>query len=117
MAAEGVFRHSGTVRKDQTRNLEIPGSRCARPGMTLLYQARTASGIQPGGLGAEIRGPEIIRAQVGQLAFQAFDVQPERPALAEKQDRAATRRRAGMKLDPDQLKGCFGRFQVDVAGL
>jgi hypothetical protein len=29
-----VFRHSGMVRKHQTRNLEIPGSRSARPGMT-----------------------------------------------------------------------------------
>ena len=29
-------RHSGIVRQDQTRNLEIPGSRCARPGMTAI---------------------------------------------------------------------------------
>jgi len=32
MTTEG--RYSGMVRKHQTRNLEIPGSRFARPGMT-----------------------------------------------------------------------------------
>ena len=29
-----MFGHSGMVREHQTRNLEIPGSRLARPGMT-----------------------------------------------------------------------------------
>jgi hypothetical protein len=38
-------RHSGMVRKDQTRNLEIPGSMLAhRPGMT----DRQEAGISPG---------------------------------------------------------------------
>ncbi len=64
------------------------------------------SGIPSGGLGAlaEIAGPEIVGAEVGQLAFQALDVQPQRPALAEQQHRAAAGRLAGMKLDPDQFQ-------------
>src|SRR5216684_3621143 len=72
----------------------------ARPGMTLLYQARAVSGIPSGRLGAfaEIAGPEIIGAQIGQFAFEAFDVQPQRPALAEHQYRAAAGRFARMKF-------------------
>jgi hypothetical protein len=40
----GVAGHSGMVRQHQTRNLEIPGSRFARPGMTftLSYPALPA---------------------------------------------------------------------------
>src|SRR5216683_5670456 len=64
------------------------------------------SGVPAGGFGAfaEIAGPEIVGAEVGQLALQALDVQPQRPALAEHQHRAAAGRLAGMKLDPDQFQ-------------
>src|ERR1700761_3169042 len=51
-----------------------------RPGTT------GQSGIQPGRFGAlaaEVGGSQIVRAQVGQFAFQALDVEPERPAMAE----------------------------------
>jgi len=38
---------------------------------------------------AEVGDPEIVRAKVGQLAFETFDVQPQRATLAEHQHRAA----------------------------
>ena len=61
----------------------------ARAGMTNSLVAMQ-SGVQPGRFGAfgEI---EIVRAKVGQLAFQTFDVQPQRGAIAEHQKRAAAR--------------------------
>jgi putative endonuclease len=35
-----LTRHSGMVRKDQTWNLEIPGSHFVRPGMTMRWELR-----------------------------------------------------------------------------
>src|SRR3981189_2704728 len=73
-----------------------------RPGMTLLFQTHVGSGVPSGGLGvfAEIAGSEIVRAQVGQFAFEALNIQPERPAVVEHQYRAAARRFPRVKLDP-----------------
>src|SRR6202165_3086871 len=66
---------------------------------------------------AEIAGPEIVRAEIGQFAFQAFDVQPQRPAMAEHQHRAAAGDFTRMKLDPEQIQRGFRRLQLDVARL
>src|ERR1700677_4332566 len=77
------------------------------------------SGVQSGGFGAfaEVGSPKIVRAKVGQLAFETFDVQPERAPLAEHQYRAAAGRIAGVKLDPEQFQPGFRRLQIDVARL
>ena len=50
----------------------------------------------------EIAGPEIVGAEVGQLAFQAFDVQPQRPAMAEQEHARCRRgpRRDGIRSRP-----------------
>ena len=52
------------------------------------------SSVQSRRLGAlvQIAGAEIVRADVGQLAFEAFDVEPQRAAMAEHQHRAAAGR-------------------------
>src|SRR5258706_12874166 len=50
------------------------------------------------GAGAEIGGPEIVSADIRQLAFEAFDVEPHRAALAEQQNRTAAGRLTGVKL-------------------
>src|SRR5262245_4166934 len=39
-------RHSGAARQSRTRNLEVPGSRLARPGTTLLSDLRPHSRLQ-----------------------------------------------------------------------
>ncbi len=44
---------------------------------------KTVLRVQPGRLGPEVEGPEIVGAEVGQFAFQALDVEPQRPALVE----------------------------------
>ena len=85
-----------------------------------LAQARGAAHLFGGhdviGMGGTAGGrPD--RAEVDQFAFQALDVEPERPATAEHQDRAAAGGFTGMKLDPEQLKGCFRRLQIDIARL
>src|SRR5438128_3937896 len=61
--------------------------------------------------------PKIVRAEVGQLAFQAFDVEPQRAAMAEQQEGAAAGLVAGAELDPDQFEQAVLRGRVDVAGL
>ena len=65
----------------------------------------------------EVAGAEIVGTEVGQLAFQAFDVQPQRLAMAEQQKRAAAGGLAGMEFDPDQFQRRLGLLQIDVARL
>jgi hypothetical protein len=59
----------------------------------------------------------VIRAEVGQLAFQAFDIEPQRAAMAEQQQRTAAGGGAGTEFDADQFKQDFWRFGVDIARL
>src|SRR5688572_3860704 len=66
---------------------------------------------------AEIAGPKIVAAEVSQLAFEAFDVEPQRPAVGEQQHHAAAGDVAGIKLDSHELEGCRRRFQIDIARL
>ena len=61
------------------------------------------------------RSAEIIHAKIGQFAFQAFDVQPKRSAMAEQQHHAAAWRFFRMKLDPQQIQCNFRRLQIDIA--
>ena len=67
--------------------------------------------------GGEVAGAEVVGTEVGQLAFQAFDVQPQRLAMAEQEKRAAARGLAGMEFDPDQFQRGLGLLQIDVARL
>jgi len=60
---------------------------------------------------------EIVHTEVGQLAFQAFDVEPQRPAMAEQQQRATAGRLAGMEFDPDQFQHSLRLVQIDTARL
>jgi len=66
---------------------------------------------------AQIAGTEIIRAKIGQLAFQAFDVEPQGLAATEHQYRAAAGRLGRMKLDPNQFQHIVGCLQIDIARL
>src|SRR5207247_5304270 len=68
----------------------------ARPGMTFPL------GTRPRRFGAfaGVAGAETVRPEISQLAFQTFDIEPQRTALAEHQKRAAARRIGGMNLDP-----------------
>src|SRR4051812_31473340 len=45
-------------------------------------------------------GAEFVGAEVGQLAFQAFEVEPQRPAMAEQQQRAAAGGFPRVEFDP-----------------
>ena len=64
--------------------------------------AGTTTGLRPQTrrFRIHIAGAEIVVAEVGQLAFQAFDVQPQRPAMVEQQQRAAARGSAGWNSIP-----------------
>src|SRR5881396_4059192 len=81
------------------------------PGMTL------PSPLRPQRDDGEVAGAEVVGTEVGQLAFQAFDVQPQRLAMAEQQKRAATGGFARMEFDPDQFQHRLRLRQIDVARL
>jgi len=73
-------RHSGMVRRTR------PG--IARFRLWSFGPPRNDTRLsrpQTGGFRIHIAGAEIVAAEVGQLAFQAFDVQPQRPAMVEQQ--------------------------------
>src|SRR6202051_4645099 len=72
---------------------------------------------RPPGILTIVRGPEIVGAEVGQLAFQAFDVEPQRAAMVEHQDRAAAGGVARMKFDAEQFQRGFRLSEVDIARL
>ena len=59
--------------------------------------------------------PQLIRPKIGQLAFQAFDIEPQGLAATEHQYRAAAGRLGRMKLDPNQFQHIVGCGQIDIA--
>ena len=59
----------------------------------------------------------IALAEVGQRAFEAFDVEPQRPAMGEQQERTASGGFPGMKLDSQEIKPCLRRPEIDIARL
>src|ERR1043165_7890351 len=60
---------------------------------------------------------QLLRTEIRQLAFQAFDIEPQRAALRKQQDRAAAGRLALVKLDADQVERLVGTAEIDVARL
>src|SRR3954466_60793 len=64
---------------------------------------------------AEIGGAEIVGPKIGQLAFQAFEVEPKRATMAEQQDCAPAWRFGGVELDCQQLERSIRAPEVDVA--
>ena len=92
-----VFRGGGTSHQQPRLNGAAPHRRQpfspGMPGIQAAGGAERQTG-QPIRRCSDIRrqrvgvftppgDPEVIGAQVGQLAFEAFDVEPERPALVE----------------------------------
>src|SRR5436305_5409639 len=120
----GWSQRVGALRRPMTGSGPDPESRdsgfalCApRNDVSPPYSHRSSTPPRRFGAFAQIAGCKIVGAEIGQLAFQAFDIEPQRAALAEHQERAAAGRITGMKLDPDQFKGCFRRLHVEVARL
>ena len=79
------------------------------PAVAVFLPLRTRDG--------DVAGAEIVGAEVGQLAFQAFDVQPQRLAMAEQEQRAAARGIGGVEFDPYQFQHRLPLLQIDVARL
>ena len=78
----------------QWRGDKSPSTLC----LARLMRWRVGLGVSsPGGFASSPRSlvAEIVGAEIGQLAFQAFDIEPQRPAMAEQQHRAAAGRLAG----------------------
>src|SRR5258708_25679160 len=80
---------------------------------------RRGSDAQVGSLGilTKIAGAKIVGTEVGQFAFEAFDIEPQHAASGERQHRAAAGRHTRMKLHPKQFQRGFRSVQIDVARL
>src|SRR6266702_1085980 len=119
----GIFRWSFGWSLGADRRHKAPCSMARRPPAVNPWPGRgrskfrwyTASSLDP-----QPRS-QFVRPQIGQLAFQAFDVEADGAALGEQQQRAAAGLLVaavlGVKLDTDEVQNRRRRRNIDVARL
>src|SRR4051795_9127522 len=61
--------------------------------------------------------PQLIRPQISQLAFQAFDVEADGAALGKQQQRAPAGSVLAVEFDADEVQDSVRRLEIDVARL